>query len=170
MNHIHMTHKYMISCHRWWKWLGATSPTSSVSPASSSQTRAHTSAVSSTSAAAWRSTTASGPTSRWKPRNGWATGQQTPSPRSPDTRDRGARCTPTKHRTGNWRGDRPMTAQRTALRAVCSRVWFCVQIGRTGVHVPDNLKKDDYIYTSGGLDKNCLIYKFVYESICLVVC
>lgn len=67
-------------------------------------------------------------------------------PQEPRHRGQGSQADLTKQRAGNWRGVRPMTAPRTALRAVCSR-GYCVQMGRTGVHVPDYHKKDDCFNT-----------------------
>lgn len=112
---------------RWWRWQGATSPISFVSPASSRQTRGRTNVVLSTSAALWHSTTGSGPTSRWRPNEARVTGRWTPRLGSTGTRDKGARYTPTKQRLGNWRGDLPMTATLTALRAVFFRELWVLQ-------------------------------------------
>lgn len=125
---------------RWSKWPGATSPTSSVSPASSRQTRARTSVVSLTSAAPWRSTTVFAPTSRWSLR----VGRMTPSCRSEGTDHRETTRTPiTKQRAGNWGGDQP-AATPTVMTAVCFREGsrpVCL-------HVHDfSLKRDSHQHT-----------------------
>lgn len=128
---------------RWSKWPGATSPTSSVSPASSRQTRARTSVASLTSAAPWRSTTVFAPTSRWSLRV--VRGRMTPSCRGEGTGHRETTRTPiTKQRAGSWGGDQP-AAPLTVMTAVCFR-----EGGRSvGLHVHDfSLKRDSHQHTS----------------------
>ena len=144
IGHVH-NRFYLFLFFRWWKWPAATSPTSSVSPASSRQTRACTSAASSTSAATWRSTTASTPTSRWSQRG--ARGRTTLNCGSRGGRHTGATRNPiAKQRAGSWRGDQPAAAALTVMRAACSRVgglpcrsacsWLILKEGRSPTHTP----------------------------------
>lgn len=127
---------------RWSKWPGATSPTSSVSPASSRQTRARTSVASLTSAAPWRSTTVFAPTSRWSLRV--VRGRMTPSCRGEGTGHRETTRTPiTKQRAGSWGGDQP-AAPLTVMTAVCFREGS----RSVGLHVHDfSLKRDSHQHT-----------------------
>lgn len=105
---------------RWSKWPEATYPTSSVSPASSHQTRARMSAGSLTSVTPWRSITVSVPTSRWSLTA--VKGRMMSNCRGLGSSHWGTTGSPiTWRKARNW-GDLSAAPPLTVMTAVCFRV------------------------------------------------